>query len=137
MKHSYSLNEAPLKNWIAIKRDGQVITAHCNCMAGVGESCSHVGAILFALVYATHKRKEVTCTSKGNQWLPPALQKVPCIEVRESSYESAKRKWSEAYIIKEVDEGKQSVTRKKLKTVPCTEEELNKFLKKLADHGRY
>ena len=27
--------------------NGDVLSAHCNCMAGLGESCSKIGAILF------------------------------------------------------------------------------------------
>lgn len=43
------LNLAPLKPWVVIDHSGVVLCAHCNCMAGLGEVCSHVGATLFAL----------------------------------------------------------------------------------------
>ena len=48
VKHSQSLSVAPLKAWIAIKGDGEILCAHCTCMAGLGEACSHVAAVLFA-----------------------------------------------------------------------------------------
>ena len=43
------MNETPLKPWVAARNEGTVVTAHCNCMAGLGGACSHVGAILFAV----------------------------------------------------------------------------------------
>ena len=36
--------------WIAVNSLSTMIeTAHCTCMAGLGESCSHIGAILFKI----------------------------------------------------------------------------------------
>lgn len=35
--HSQSLNKEPCKPWTAIKKDGTVISAHCDCMAGYVE----------------------------------------------------------------------------------------------------
>ena len=33
--------------WVQTDIDGVVLCAHCTCMAGLGEVCSHIGAILF------------------------------------------------------------------------------------------
>uniref|UniRef100_A0A1X7UDI0 SWIM-type domain-containing protein n=1 Tax=Amphimedon queenslandica TaxID=400682 RepID=A0A1X7UDI0_AMPQE len=34
--------------WVAVnKRDGRIITGHCKCMAGCGEVCCHIAAIVF------------------------------------------------------------------------------------------
>ncbi|XP_028415046.1 uncharacterized protein LOC114538132 [Dendronephthya gigantea] len=49
VNHSQRLNETPLKTWVAAEDDGNIITAHCNCVAGFGDTCSHVGALLFAV----------------------------------------------------------------------------------------
>ena len=35
--HSQRLSESPLRPWVASKKDGTVICAHCNCMAGYGD----------------------------------------------------------------------------------------------------
>ena len=36
--------------WVAINLRGVSLeTAHCICMAGLGESCSHIGTLLFKL----------------------------------------------------------------------------------------
>lgn len=29
------------------EHDGAIVTAHCKCKAGLGETCSHVAAVLF------------------------------------------------------------------------------------------
>ena len=34
VRRSYSVNEAPHHPWLALKKSGQVITAHCDCTAG-------------------------------------------------------------------------------------------------------
>ncbi|XP_037571412.2 uncharacterized protein LOC119445594 [Dermacentor silvarum] len=33
--------------WCVVKDDGTVVSAHCTCIAGLGECCTHVAALLF------------------------------------------------------------------------------------------
>ena len=47
VKHSQSLSSPSLKVWVAFKASGEVLCAHCTCMAGLGEACSHIAAVLF------------------------------------------------------------------------------------------
>lgn len=47
--HSFSIRDTPLKPWIIVKEDGSIIAAHCNCAIGLLETCSHIGATLYAL----------------------------------------------------------------------------------------
>ena len=47
VKHSQALSASPLKVWCGIKQSGEILCAHCTCMAGLGEACSHVAALLF------------------------------------------------------------------------------------------
>ena len=49
VNHSQKLNDPQLKPWVMVKTDGIILGAHCNCVAGFGECCSHVAAILFKL----------------------------------------------------------------------------------------
>ena len=44
----------------AVKQNGTVVCAHCSCMAGVGEACSHIAALLFALKATTTNNKNTT-----------------------------------------------------------------------------
>ncbi|XP_038063172.1 uncharacterized protein LOC119733881, partial [Patiria miniata] len=69
--HSQRLNDPPVKVWVAIQEDGVVITAHCTCMAGVTEVCSHVAATLFAVSKGV-EMSTTTCTSKPCTWIKPA-----------------------------------------------------------------
>ena len=38
----------PLRPWVGIKKDRCIIVAHCTCMAGIEEACSHVAGLLEA-----------------------------------------------------------------------------------------
>ncbi|KAH7967030.1 hypothetical protein HPB49_021529 [Dermacentor silvarum] len=70
VNHSQRLRGAPLKAWILADVDGSIVTVHCTYMAGAGETCSHVGATLFAVETAVGMRDARTCTEKENTWLP-------------------------------------------------------------------
>ena len=69
----------PLTPWIISHKDGKVLAAHCDCMAGLGESCSHVASLLWAVEAGAKKRDSLTVTDKkGIYWvLPSAVKKVP------------------------------------------------------------
>ena len=47
--------------WIIADVSGQILVGHCNCMAGMGESCSHVASLLWACV---RMRDSMTVTQK-------------------------------------------------------------------------
>jgi hypothetical protein len=87
------MNDTPLKPWVAAKTDGTIITAHGNCMAGLGEVCSHVGAILFAVEAGVRIVKAKTCTSMPCKWLmPTSVNNVPYTELRNIDFTTAKTK---------------------------------------------
>ena len=66
---------------------------HCNCMAGLGEVCSHVGAVLFAVEAGVRMLKAKTCTSVPCQWLmPSAVSSVPYAELQEIDFTSSNKK---------------------------------------------
>ena len=52
-----------------------VLACHGNCMAGLGESCSHVGAILFAVDVVKRMRENKTVTQENAYWLLPSRGK--------------------------------------------------------------
>ncbi len=51
------MNEAPLQVWVLASMSGKIIFGHCTCVAGLSETCSHVGAICYA-VSAIHESTE-------------------------------------------------------------------------------
>ncbi|KAM3914026.1 uncharacterized protein RB166_019203 [Leptodactylus fuscus] len=42
-------NGNPYECWIVCHENGEVFSAHCQCIAGIGEVCSHIAAVLFAI----------------------------------------------------------------------------------------
>ncbi len=76
MRHSQSLSALPLKPWVGIKQSDCVRAAHCTCMAGLGEACSHVVGLLFASEENSKMKKQTSCTSLPCSWLPPSFQNV-------------------------------------------------------------
>ncbi|KAL3888060.1 hypothetical protein ACJMK2_000442 [Sinanodonta woodiana] len=65
VKPSWRVTEEPHHPWVAVTNEGRVIAAHCDCMAGLGESCSHVGALLFKIEAAVRNGyTRLACTEK-------------------------------------------------------------------------
>ena len=57
--------------------DGKVLAAHCDHMAGLGESCSHIAAVLFKIDAAV--RLEYTssaCTDEPHRWDSCVVKRV-------------------------------------------------------------
>ena len=71
MRHSQRANEPLLRVWVICEDDGVIESAHCTCMAGLSEVCSHMGAILFYLESAFRVAK--TCTQTDCKWKKPRL----------------------------------------------------------------
>ncbi|XP_049524012.1 uncharacterized protein LOC125945767 [Dermacentor silvarum] len=90
VNHSQRLSDHPLKAWILCKADGSVLAAHCTCMASTGETCSHVGACLFAVETAVRIRNSVSCTQKNNIWLPAYVEKVQFKRLRDIDFTSSR-----------------------------------------------
>uniref|UniRef100_A0AAV2JDT3 Uncharacterized protein n=1 Tax=Knipowitschia caucasica TaxID=637954 RepID=A0AAV2JDT3_KNICA len=62
-------------------------------MAGLSESCSHVGAILFATEAGCNMRSTASCTSEKCQWLMPShVKKIPAAPVASIDFTSAQSK---------------------------------------------
>ena len=94
VRHSQSLSEAPLSSWIIIiEEDGEVYCAHCTCMAGLGETCTHVTAILFYLE-ALSRIKVARTPTEGpcNRVIPAYLKSAEYLPIRKTDFTSAKGK---------------------------------------------
>ena len=87
------MSERSLQPWIIVQRDGKVLYAHCTCMAGIGEVCSHVGTILFYTDCQVKRGENTTVTDEKAYWmLPPSINKVVSKSVQEIDFTSAKTK---------------------------------------------
>lgn len=93
VRHSYSSSHTPLKPWVLVKSNGSVICGHCTCMAGQGETCSRVGAILLWVETQVRKRDQTSCTSKENTWIMPKVVKdIPFLMLEEIDFSTAKKR---------------------------------------------
>jgi len=89
--HSQKLSEAPLQPWLIIEQCGKILFAHCNCMAGLGECCSHIGAVLFHIEATVKMLKSKTVTEEKAYWmLPGPLKKGDYKRVRDIDFTSPK-----------------------------------------------
>nr|XP_008197544.2 PREDICTED: uncharacterized protein LOC103314164 [Tribolium castaneum] len=70
--HSQRLNEPMLQPWIIAEKEGNICSAHCTCIAGLGEVCTHVGALLFTVELNVRDLEETTVTGKKAYWMPPS-----------------------------------------------------------------
>ena len=93
VNHSQRARDTPLRIWFLAEKCGTVIAAHCDCMAGLCEGCSHVGAVLFAVEAGVRIRDATTCTQETNKWLLPShVREIPYLPVSEMDFTSAKKK---------------------------------------------
>ncbi|XP_054928517.1 uncharacterized protein [Dermacentor andersoni] len=133
VNHSQSLNQAPLTVWVLAKSDRDINAAHCTCMAGNGEACAHVAAVLFFLAYGVRGRQERSCTDIANAWLPAHVRKVEVRPVAAMDFASSalKKCWLDC-------EGTSvcaaSVTARTKAPAP-TKEEWNSFFGHLLNSG--
>ncbi|KAH7974079.1 hypothetical protein HPB49_009599 [Dermacentor silvarum] len=92
VNHSQRLGECPLKVWLLCKQSSTVVTGHCTCMAGTGDTCSHVGACLLAIETSAQLNQSTTCTQKENAWLPPYVERVEYKRLNDIDFSSLKEK---------------------------------------------
>ena len=91
--HSQRLSAKPLKPWILAEKGGRILAAHCDCMAGLGETCTHVAALLFAIEATVKVRDSKTVTEEKAYWLLPAgVSGATYREVSDIDFTSAKTK---------------------------------------------
>lgn len=77
------MNNPPLKVWIICEEEGSIISAHCTCMAGLSEVCSHIGALLYALEYMYQASRNLSPTDLKAKWVIPSVSNVPIVKLKE------------------------------------------------------
>ena len=71
------VNSKKLSPWVIIDNDGNVVTGHCDCVAGLAETCTHVAALLFKIEAVVRVRQRTTVTGVAAYWmLPSSVDKV-------------------------------------------------------------
>ena len=92
MRYSQPVSTSPLNCWIICQENGEVCCAHCTCMAGLGEACTHIGAVLFYLEAVTNSSNNVTCTQQRCKWVVPTQREIPYLPIKGIDFTSAKTK---------------------------------------------
>ena len=86
----YFFNEKPLTAWILSQVEGKILAAHCDCMAELGEACSHIAYLHWVIsvgwrrtiLFGVEKRDSLTVTQKSAYlFMPPAIRLVPVKEI--------------------------------------------------------
>ncbi|WAR20906.1 hypothetical protein MAR_014880 [Mya arenaria] len=77
---SMRTRDKPHSAWVCLEKvSAEVYCAHCTCMAGLGETCSHVAAILFKVELAVRWRyTEKSSTDVGRMWNQHFKEQMPC-----------------------------------------------------------
>ena len=83
------MSETPLHPWIIVEKSGNILCVHCNCTAGLGECCSHVGTVLFYDEFEVNLRDSKTCTEERAYWLLPGYKQVKYKPVADFNFTSA------------------------------------------------
>ena len=131
VRHSQSVTATPLHPWIAAKRSGMILFSHCTCMAGLGEACSHVAALLFTAEARNRLCREASCTPQLCAWLPPGMQNVTYAPISDIDFSSPSTKR------KKIMHGKSECKQPKLFSVPSpSQEELSTFSHNLSKPGK-
>ncbi|CAI5696237.1 unnamed protein product [Oreochromis niloticus] len=90
--HSQSIRATLLDPWIIAEKSGRILGARCTCMAGLGETCTHVAALLFLIEETVKLRDSKTVTQETAYWLlPTASSKVEFWECRKIDFTVTKR----------------------------------------------
>ena len=137
VKHSQRLSLPPAKTWVAAEKGGVVICAHCDCMAGLGEACCHIAAILFTLEANVQARKSMSCTSLPCSWLPPTFKSVPFAPISDIDFTDPEKrlKGSGSTPVSDTPLGNVSRGAQSTNLSPSVGE-LDNFFTKLSDSGK-
>lgn len=121
------IREKLLQPWVIVQANGTIESAHCTCMAGLDECCSHIAAVLFALETSARIRKEATVTDSPAYWMYPSSEKLdaPYKRIRDMDFQSAVKKR------KECDAKPQPTTSSRSDISSPTKHEESMFLKEL------
>lgn len=81
--------------WVIAMVDGKILTAHCVCMVGLWESCSHVLSPLQVVKVGTEKRDSLTVMPKSGYWiLPPVVHSITYAPMKDINFIGKKKKAS-------------------------------------------
>ena len=73
--------------------NGQILSGHCDCKAGWGQTCSHIASLLWTVAAGVERRSSLTVTQKSAYWvMPPPIKHVEYKPIGEISFTGLGRK---------------------------------------------
>ncbi len=106
--------------------------SHCTCIAGLGEACSHIAAVLFAVESYNKLNQDKACTSQLCAWLPPTMQHVQYAPIARINCTAPITKWK-----RELCSDEQASPQSVRKSVaPPSHKELSTFYEALSKTGK-
>lgn len=125
VNHSQRLNEKPLTPWIVSMTDGKILAAHCDCMAGLGETCSHVSSLQWVIAVGVEKRDSRTVTQKSAYWvMPTGIRSVAYAPVKDIDFIGKREKLVKVMLITQQEE---QITTKRKNTANLPKKKRNSF----------
>ena len=80
---SQRTSEKAHKPWLCLdKKNGYIVSAHCTCLAGLGEACSHAAALMFSIEAVSQSgiNSAPACTAIKCLWNQYYKEKVTPIQ---------------------------------------------------------
>ena len=72
--------------------DRRILAAHCDCMAGLGETCSHAASLVWVIDFGVENSESLTATHKSAYWvMPPVMKSVIYSPVKDTEFVGKKR----------------------------------------------
>ncbi len=116
-----------------------MVCGHCNCVAGLGEACSHrIAALLFTLDANSQVKKSMSCTSLPCYWLPSTFKTIPFARICDINFSAPQKKYIKLLDNKQVPSNASSsevTSPVSASDVKPSESELINFYKALSETG--
>lgn len=74
--------------------NGKLVGALCDCMAGLGELCSHVASLLWVIGVGVEKRNQQVTQQSAYWVMSPPVRSVQYLPIKEIDFIGKKRKSS-------------------------------------------
>lgn len=79
------------KTYIIAHKNGEILTAHCTCMAGAGKACSHAAAVAYKVdALRRLKSEESACTSLLCSWNDMSKKKATPAMLKDIDFQRPK-----------------------------------------------
>jgi len=119
--------EKALTPWVIVRHSGEIESAHCNCMAGLAEACTHVASMIFKVEHMVRTHHDPSVTEVPACWMGSSKKAVEFERMKDIDFATPHAK------LEKMLEGKSDSSRK-TKDIPLlTNAEKQVFLQSLME----